>query len=139
MSTVCQGVTMGSILGTEVPALNCASKTFTFRSTGNIDFLNVCENFNANVLTCSKFFTFCKAEFPQTTAGFYASFSEVTRFWFGYTVSFFATSSNLHSTVTIVVQVFDLSNAVCFNFDNGYWDRNAIFCEDTSHAHFLTD
>src|SRR5471030_802893 len=84
-------------------------------------------------------FTFCKAEFPQTTASFYASFSEVTRFWFGYTVSFFATSSNLHSTVTIVVQVFDLSNAVCFNFDNGYWDRNAIFSEDTSHAHFLTD
>src|SRR5471030_802891 len=64
---------------------------------------------------------------------------EETRFWFGYTVSFFATSSNLHSTVTIVVQVFDLSNAVCFNFDNGYWDRNAIFSEDTSHAHFLTD
>jgi len=113
---------MGSVLGTEIPALNCASKTFTFRSTGNINFLNVCENFNANVLTCSKFFTFCKAEFPQTAASFYASFSEVTRFWFGYTVSFLSTGSYLHSTVSVVLQAFDLSYAVRFNFDNSYWD-----------------
>ena len=38
-NAVRQGVTVGSVLGTEVPALNSASKTFTFRSTGNIDFL----------------------------------------------------------------------------------------------------
>ncbi len=96
---------MRSILSTEVPAFNSTRETFTFRCTSNVYFLNVCENFNANVLTCSELFTFCKAEFPETTASFYASFSEVTRFWFGYTVSFFATSSNLNSAVTVVFQI----------------------------------
>ncbi len=79
---------MGSVLGTEVPALNSASKTFTFRSTGNIDFFNVSEDFYANFLTCSEFLTFFQAEFPQTTASFNASFSEMARFRLGYTVSF---------------------------------------------------
>ncbi len=130
---------MGSVLGTEVPALNSASKTFTFRSTGNIDFFNVSEDFYANFLTCSEFLTFFQAEFPQTTASFNASFSEMARFRLGYSVSFFATGGNLNGTVTVGVQAFNLSHAVRFNFNYGYWDRNAIFSEDTGHTHFFTD
>ena len=51
---------------------------------------NVSKQLNANVLTYGELFAFSKTEFPQTTASFNASFSEVTRFWFGYTVSFLA-------------------------------------------------
>ncbi|MOA34547.1 hypothetical protein D3C78_1559250 [compost metagenome] len=130
---------MGCILSTEVPALYSARKTFTFGSTGNIDFFNVSEDFYADFLTCSELLTFFKAEFPQTTASFDASFSEMARFRFGHTVSFFATGSDLNGTVSVVFQVFNLSHAVRFNFNHGYWDRNAIFSEDTSHAQFLTD
>ncbi|STQ08809.1 Uncharacterised protein [Enterobacter cloacae] len=42
-----------------------------------------------------------------------------------------------NSAVAIVSQIFNLSNAVCFNFDYGYWDRNAIFSEDAGHTHFF--
>ena len=130
---------MSSVLGMEVPALNGTSKTFTFRGTGYVNFFNVSKQLNANVLTYGELFAFSKTEFPQTTASFNASFSEVTRFWFGYTVSFFSTSGNLNSAVAIVSQILNLSNAVCFNFDYGYWDRNAIFSEDAGHTHFFTD
>ena len=97
---------MGSILGTEVPALNCASKTFTFRSTGNVNFFNVSKNFNANALTYSELFAFVQTEFAQGAASFYASFSEVTSFWLRYTVCFFSTRSYLYSTVAVVIQGF---------------------------------
>ena len=130
---------MSSVLGTEVPALNGTSKTFTFRGTGYVNFFNVSKQLNANVLTYGELFAVSQTEFPQTTASFYASFSEVTRFRFGYTVSFFSTSGHLNGTVAIVSQIFNLSNAVCFNFDYGYWDRYAIFSEDAGHAHFFTD
>ncbi|VTP68045.1 Uncharacterised protein [Serratia rubidaea] len=56
---------MGSVLGTEIPALNSASKTFTFRSTGYVNFFNVSEDFYANFLTCSVFLTFFQAEFHR--------------------------------------------------------------------------
>ncbi|CTP99870.1 conserved hypothetical protein [Klebsiella variicola] len=138
-NAVRQGVTVSSVLGTEVPALNGTSKTFTFRGTGYVNFFNVSKQFNANVLTYGEFFAVSKTEFPQTTASFNASFSEVTRFRLGYTVSFFSTGGNLDCAVAIVSQVFNLSNAVCFNFDYGYWDRYAIFSEDAGHAHFFTD
>ena len=71
---------MSSVLGTEVPALNGTSKTFTFRGTGYVNFFNVSKQFNANALTYSELFAFSQAEFPQTTASFYASFSEVASF-----------------------------------------------------------
>lgn len=61
----------------------------------------------------------------------------MTRFRLGYTVSFLAPVVTLDCAVAIVSRVFNLSNTVCFNFDYGYWDRNAIFSEDAGHAHFL--
>ncbi len=81
----------------EVPALNGTSKTFTFRGTGYVNFFNVSKQFNANVLTYGEFSSPSarRKEFPQTTASFNASFSEVTRFRLGYTVSFFSTGGNL--------------------------------------------
>ncbi|ABU75312.1 hypothetical protein ESA_00003 [Cronobacter sakazakii ATCC BAA-894] len=130
---------MGSVLGTEVPALNGTGETFTFRGASYVNFFNFSKQLNANALTYGVFFAISETEFPQTTASFYASFSEVTRFRLGYTVSFFSTSGNLHSAVAVVSQVFNLSNAVCFNFDYGYWDRNAFFSEDAGHTHFFTD
>ncbi len=93
---------MSSVLGTEVPALNGTSKTFTFRGTGYVNFFNVSKQFNANVLTYGEFFAVSQTEFPQTTASFNASFSEVTRFRLGYTVSFFSTGGNLDCAVAIV-------------------------------------
>ena len=130
---------MSSVLGTEVPALNGTSKTFTFRGTGYVNFLNFSENINVNALTYGELSAFSGTEFPQTTASFNASFSKMTSFRFGHTVCFFSTGGNLNCLVTIVFQAFDLSNAVRFNFDYGYWDRNAIFSEDAGHAHFFTD
>ena len=130
---------MSSVLGTEVPALNGTSETFTFRGTGYVNFFNVSKQFNANALTNSEFFTICQTELPQAAASFYASFSKVTSFRLGYTVSFFSTRGNLNSTIAIASQIFNLSNAVCFNFDYGYWDRYAIFSEDAGHTHFFTD
>ncbi len=38
-NAVRQGVTVSSVLGTEVPALNGTSETFTFRGTGYVNFL----------------------------------------------------------------------------------------------------
>ncbi|ADD78789.1 Hypothetical Protein PANA_3622 [Pantoea ananatis LMG 20103] len=138
-NAVRQGVTVGSVLGTEVPALNGTCETFTFRGASYVYFFNVSENFNADALTYGILITFNGAEFPQATASFYASFSKMTSFRFGHTVCFFSTGGNLNCLVTIVFQAFDLSNAVRFNFDYGYWDRNAIFSEDAGHTHFFTD
>jgi len=61
---------VSSVLGTEVPALNGTSKTFTFRGTGYVNFFNVSKQLNANVLTYGELFAFSKTEFPQTTASF---------------------------------------------------------------------
>lgn len=93
---------MSSVTGTEVPALNGTSKTFTFRGTGYVNFFNVSKQFNANVLTYGEFFAVSQTEFPQTTASFNASFSEVTRFRLGYTVSFLAPVVTLDCAVAIV-------------------------------------
>lgn len=71
---------MSSVLGTEVPALNGTCETFTFRGASYVNFFNVSKQFNANALTYSELFAFSQAEFPQTTASFYASFSEVASF-----------------------------------------------------------
>ena len=49
---------MSSVLGTEVPALNGTSKTFTFRGTGYVNFFNVSKQLNANVLTYGELFAF---------------------------------------------------------------------------------
>lgn len=80
---------MSSVLGTEVPALNGTCETFTFRGASYVNFFNFSKQLNANVLTYGELFTVSQTEFPQTTASFYASFSEVTRFRLGYAVSFF--------------------------------------------------
>lgn len=77
-NAVRQGVTVSSVLGTEVPALNGTCETFTFRGASYVNFFNVSKQFNANALTYSELFAFSQAEFPQTTASFYASFSEVS-------------------------------------------------------------
>ena len=63
---------MSSVLGTEVPALNGTCETFTFRGASYVNFFNVSKQFNANALTYSELFAFSQAEFPQTTASFYA-------------------------------------------------------------------
>lgn len=81
---------MSSVLGTEVPALNGTSETFTFRGTGYVNFFNVSKQFNANVLTNGVFFTICQTELPQAAASFYASFSKVASFRLSYAVSFLA-------------------------------------------------
>ncbi|SUI43775.1 Uncharacterised protein [Serratia marcescens] len=107
---------MGSVLGTEVPALNSASKPLPLEVPVTSTFFNVSEDFYANFLTCSEFLTFFQAEFPQTTASFNASFSEMARFRLGYTVSFFATSGNLNGTVTVGVQVFNLESRGSLQF-----------------------
>ncbi|SYL11117.1 Uncharacterised protein [Klebsiella pneumoniae] len=49
---------MSSILSTEVPALYSTGEALTFRCTSNVNFLNVSENFNADVLANSELFTF---------------------------------------------------------------------------------
>ncbi|CAO98209.1 Conserved hypothetical protein [Erwinia tasmaniensis Et1/99] len=138
-NAVRQGVTVSRILSTEVPAFYSTGKTFTFRCSSHVNFFHVSENVNINALTYGELCAFSSAEFPQTTASFNASFSKVTCCRLSYAACFFSTGSYLNSSVTVVFQAFDLSNAVCFNFDHGYRDRNAIFCEDTSHTHFLTD
>ena len=129
---------MGSILSTEVPALYSTGKTFTFRCSSNVYQLNVSEKIYFQLATNSESFTVVQAEFPQTAASFYTSFSEVASFRLGYAASFLGASGNLNSVVAVGFYRFDLSNTVSFNFDNGYGDRNAIFSEDASHTHFAT-
>ncbi|VDZ76353.1 Uncharacterised protein [Salmonella bongori] len=55
---------MSSVLGTEVPALNGTSETFTFRGTGYVNFFNVSKQFNANALTYGVFFAFSQNGIP---------------------------------------------------------------------------
>ncbi|CSC05404.1 Uncharacterised protein [Vibrio cholerae] len=63
----------------------------------------------------------------------------MTSFWLSNTVSFLRTSSDLDCSVAISFKSFHLRNAVCFNFNNSYWDRNAVFSKYAGHAHFTTD
>jgi hypothetical protein len=67
---------VSSVLGTEVPALNGTCETFTFRGASYVNFFNVSKQFNANALTYSELFAFSQAEFPQTTASFYAALAK---------------------------------------------------------------
>ena len=69
-----------------------------------------------SVLTYGEFFAVSQTEFPQTTASFNASFSEVTRFRLGYTVSFFSTGGNPVSYTHLDVykrQAYPRSDLAC--------------------------
>ena len=66
-------------------------------------------------------------------------FTRILCFWLSYTTCFFRASSNLNCRIAIVFKGFNLSNTVGFDFDNGNWNRHAVFSENAGHTNFTTD
>jgi hypothetical protein len=69
-------------LGTEVPALNTALKTFTLRLARDIDLLALLKSLNSQLGAYLKgLIGPIETELPKTTTGFDSRASKMTRFW----------------------------------------------------------
>ena len=73
---------MCGVLGTEVPALNSALKTFTLRLARDIDLLALLKSLNSQLSAYLEgLIGPIETELPKAAAGFDSRASKMTRFW----------------------------------------------------------
>src|SRR5688572_9712981 len=112
---------MGSILCSEMMALDNAGKAFTLAHARHIDRFHIFKKFDFQfgAYRDLRTFAFSQAELPQAVTGFYTGFREMTRQRLADTGSAALATSNLKSAVTVIFLGLDLGDLVRRHFDNG--------------------
>src|SRR5690606_11897661 len=134
--TMGQGVTMGCVLCAEIPTLDYTSKALTFGLTSDIHQLtclkqgqrDLLANFLISQLRCFS------AELPLTTTCLHTRLREVTCSRLGNTGCFAGTGRDLHSTVAVGLEGFDLGDQVGLNLDHSNRNSTTIVHEQACHS-----
>ncbi|GBH14751.1 permease component [Pseudomonas syringae pv. actinidiae] len=132
------GVTVGIVLTTEIPALDRTLEAFTLGLTGYINQLTSSEDFSVDLIA-SLVLAFFKTEFHDGTTGGYVRFSEVASLSGCNTRSTTLADSDLHCTIAIGFFGFKLSDAIRLDLNDRDRNGDTFFGENTGHTAFTTD
>ncbi len=136
--TVGNGVTVGVVLTTEVPALDGTGVALTFGLTSDINHLTGFEQGYGNFVTCLVLTVF-QAEFEDATTSSNAGLGEVTGLRLGHAGSTTLAHGYLNGAIAIGFFALELGYAIRLDLNDRDRNGNAFFGENAGHTAFTTD
>src|SRR5690606_38212964 len=137
-NAVGDGVAVGVVLTTEVPALDGTGKAFTLALAGDIHQLTSLQNFRLDLITSLVLAVF-KTQSQDGTTSSDICLGEVTGLSLGHAGSATLADSHLHGTIAIALFVLELGDAIRLDLDDRNRNRDTFLGENAGHAALTTD
>src|SRR5690606_26902028 len=137
-NAVGNGVTVGIVLTTEIPALDGTGIAFTLGLASDIHQLTGLKQLRSDLIT-RLVVAFLQAEFPDAATSSDISLGKMTRLSLGHTGSTTLTHSHLHSTIAIAFFGFELGDAIRLDLNDRNRNGDTFFGENAGHAALTTD
>ncbi|BAF53575.1 hypothetical protein cgR_0606 [Corynebacterium glutamicum R] len=131
---MCSLVTVAGTLASEAMALHSAGVALTLGGTGDVNELDVVEDFNGNVLSNLVTGDIVHTNLGDVAAGGNACFLEVTSQWLVHLAWVDFAVGDLDGVVAIGLNGANLGNYAWTRFNDGNRNNAVLLVEDLSHA-----